>query len=136
MLVDKYGGILPKFQILFSMGNVEHYWEGNAYPDTTLTFGRNCVEYPIKPNGMTYEVFYDRTIEEWFLILPKDTMSVYFFNYDTLQHYSWETIRREYKILQRYDLSIEDLHLLDDNIVYPPSEAMKNMKMYPPYKRK
>ena len=72
-------------------------------------------------------------VEEIFKYLPKDTLSVYFFHPDTLAKYPWETIRKEYNILKRYDLSIEDMQLLDYEIAYPPTEMMKDIKMYPPY---
>jgi len=35
--------------------------------------------------------------------------------------------------LQRYDLTIRDLDILDWTLSYPPDERMKNIKMYPPY---
>ena len=35
-------------------------------------------------------------------------------------------------ILQRYYVTLDDIRRLDD-ISYPPTEAMKNIKMYPPY---
>jgi hypothetical protein len=57
---------------------------------------------------------------------------------DTINKYSWEEIQRDYKVLRRYDLSVEDFNLLykkngDSEILYPPDERMKYMKMYPPY---
>jgi hypothetical protein len=78
--------------------------------------------------------------EQFFNNLPKDTLSLFIFHTDTLTKYSWEEIRREYKILRRYDLSIEDIHRLKNKydvpkIPYPPTEIMKNMKMYPPYEK-
>jgi hypothetical protein len=62
-----------------------------------------------------------------------DTLCFFIFDTDTINHYDWETIRNEYKILQRYDLSLQDFKRLEYTITYPPSEAMKNVKMYPPY---
>lgn len=125
----------------FAIGDGRKDWRENAYPDTALTFDRRYVEHPLEANKVWYSSVFDRTFEEWMSSLPKDTASFYIFNYDTLNHYSWEVIQKEYKILQRYDLSIDDLHLLEDEygipvIVYPPSEIMKDMKMYPPYEQK
>ena len=45
----------------------------------------------------------------------------------------WETVREDYIILQRYDLSIAELEKLNWTIYYPPTEAMKDFYMYPPY---
>jgi hypothetical protein len=57
---------------------------------------------------------------------------------DTLNKYPWETIRQEYNILVRYDLSLQDMNMLrnrngDTEIQYPPDSRMRDMKMYPPY---
>ena len=38
----------------------------------------------------------------------------------------WETVREDYIILQRYDLSIAELEKLNWTIYYPPTEAMKD----------
>ncbi len=66
--------------------------------------------------------------------MVKDTLSVFFFHQDTLQKYKWQEIKDKYKILKRYDLSLNDLQNLNFSIPYPPDETMKNMKIYPPYK--
>ncbi|GHT77113.1 hypothetical protein FACS189413_19790 [Bacteroidia bacterium] len=75
---------------------------------------------------------------EWAESLPLDTFSLFLFDTDTLACYSWSEIKTEYKILQRYDLSSGDIKKLLDEydrviIPYPPTEAIKDMKMYPPY---
>jgi hypothetical protein len=56
---------------------------------------------------------------------------IYIFNQDTLNKYTWEEIQREYKVLQRYDLSSEDINLLYNKykvpeIPYPPDENEKH----------
>jgi len=38
-----------------------------------------------------------------------------------------------YSALKRYDLTLEDLQRLDWKITYPPTEAMKDVKQWPPY---
>jgi hypothetical protein len=80
-------------------------------------------------------------LENYFHKIPSDTLSVFYFHVDTINKYSWEEIRQGYKVLRRYDLSIDDLYLLYNKydipeIPYPPDERMKNMKMYPPYETK
>ena len=65
--------------------------------------------------------------------LPQDTLSVFIFKLDTLIAYNWNIIRRDYKISVRYDLSYPDLKSLGFAIPYPPTEMMKDMKMYPGY---
>ena len=64
---------------------------------------------------------------------PSGIMSLFILSCDTLAKYPWEQVREDYNILVRYDLRLQDLYKLDFKVVYPPSEAMKDMKMYPPY---
>ena len=39
----------------------------------------------------------------------------------------------QYNILQRYDLTLKDMELLKHDIYYPPTPAMRNIKMWAPY---
>lgn len=106
---------------------------GSYYPDTVLPESSEYIISDIESNRTYY---YDSGIkwEEIFSYdLPNDTMSIFIFHTDTLSKYAWGTIRNEYKILKRYDLSLEDLHALEFTVPYPPSPKMKNMKMFPPY---
>ncbi|WP_291529407.1 hypothetical protein [Bacteroides sp. UBA939] len=111
-------------------------WEdGVFYPDTILP---NIIPMPYKPfpfNKYSNANFGNPGPNEntLFAMFPTDTMSIFFFDPDTLAKYEWETIRQDYKILVRYDLSHNDLKALDWRIYYPPTEKMKNMKMYPLY---
>lgn len=45
-----------------------------------------------------------------------------------------DSVRKNVPILQRYRLKLEDLQKLDWTVPYPPTEAMKDMDIYPPYK--
>lgn len=116
-------------------------WEGGnkgvVYPDTLLSFDKKelvCIntteEYTTSRSGVP--------ITEWISSLPQDTLSIFIFSNDTLNKYSWVEIQSGYKILQRYDLSQEDFKQLSGKndipvIPYPPTDAMRYMKMYPPY---
>lgn len=57
----------------------------------------------------------------------------FFLDKDVVDNVPWETVREDYMILQRYDLSIADLEKLNWTIYYQPTEAMKDIYMYPPY---
>jgi hypothetical protein len=59
---------------------------------------------------------------------------VFIFDMDIINTIDRDTIIKNYMLLQRYDLTIEDLQRLNWQITYPPSEAMRDVKMYPPYK--
>ncbi|WCM40833.1 hypothetical protein MG290_07550 [Flavobacterium sp. CBA20B-1] len=102
----------------------------NVYPDTLIP--EQKVQLKVSPHTISYQGGLI-SIEEVFKKYNIDTLSIYFFDAYVVDNYSWETIREEYKVLKRYDLSIEDIQLLDYEITYPPTEVMKDMRMYPPY---
>lgn len=68
--------------------------------------------------------------ELYSLDAPQDTLSLFIFHKDTIAKYSWDEIRGDYKILTRYDLSLEDLKRLDFVLTYPPDERMNNIKIF------
>ena len=114
--------------------------QGGIYPDTTITFDKKNVGYPTKSGTMAYAGISNISLERWIQSFPKDTVSIFIFSKDILDKFSWFEIQSGYKILQRYDLSLEDFNRLSNKngvpvIDYPPSEAMKYMKMYPPYEQ-
>ena len=63
----------------------------------------------------------------------KDTLYVFIFEEDVLANHSWADVVDKNLVLQRYNLSLQDLQKLNWQISYPPSELMKDMKMYPPF---
>jgi len=63
----------------------------------------------------------------------KDTLYVFIFEEDVLANHSWADVVDKNLVLQRYNLSLKDLQQLNWQISYPPSEQMKDMKMYPPF---
>ena len=75
------------------------------YPDTLLDSQKPNMFYTIMPNSFIYLDSKDK----WEEVLPKDVIIIYILDKDTVDTYSWEKIRDEYKILKRFDLSIEDL---------------------------
>ncbi len=68
--------------------------------------------------------------EEVFENLTSDTLSIFIFNGDTIATYGWDVICKDYKILKRYDLSLEDFERLNWQIAYPPTQDM-NIRIYP-----
>ncbi len=87
------------------------------YPDTTVPENNDRL------GGLllgTYRYFdskkpWEKVFEE----LPKDTLSIFFFNVDTFSTYDWQVIRKEYKVLERYDLSLQDLQNSNFSVTYP-----------------
>ena len=106
-----------------------------SYPDTTLSLNRAFLGIPQNKGkeryafggiDLSWEYIYKN-------IIINDTMSVFIFDSEILENIEWKEIRDNYMILKRYDLSLEDLQKLDFTLYYPPTEAMKDIKMYPPY---
>jgi hypothetical protein len=62
-----------------------------------------------------------------------DTIMYYVLDAYTWEHESSQAIIDNYLVLQRYDLSLEDIRQLGWSLQFPPTEAMRHMKMYPPY---
>ncbi|MDR3244939.1 MAG: hypothetical protein LBT50_00720 [Prevotellaceae bacterium] len=112
--------------------------ENSVYPDILISFNKEELG---RIKAQSYFVLATwKSIESLIDKIPSDTLSIYYFHPDTLNKYSWKEIQQGYKVLRRYDLSIEDIHSLKNEydvpeIPYPPTEAMKNMKMYPPYEK-
>jgi len=99
---------------------------GSLFPDTAVS--RLRVGTPFK-QGETRTYSYSSAKENIWL----DTFCLFIFDADIFNMYEWEDIRNDYKILQRYDMSFEDIKMLQRKISYPPDERMKDIKMFPPY---
>ena len=72
--------------------------------------------------------------------LPEGILSVFIMHTDTLHHYPWTWLRETNKYIVRYDLSYDDIvkfsgfdECNEFHIPFPPTEAMRDMKMWPPY---
>lgn len=113
----------------------------DAYPDTSLikespfTKGWNYAEefrliapksygaiISIPDNSENFDDFFMK-------YLPKDTLSVFFIKADTLKRYGYDDVKTNNRISYRYDLSRTNLKAINYNIPYPPTDAMKDMKI-------
>ncbi|MCL2040056.1 MAG: hypothetical protein FWG85_06475 [Bacteroidetes bacterium] len=122
-----------------------YFTQGINYPDTTLENNPNYIDskgnrtyiagssynriFPFKTNFTTFHPY-----KSEFRYLY-DTLMVFLFDGYIIDHTIPEIIEKNYLVLQRYDLSLSDLEKLNWKIYYPPTEAMKDMKMWPPYKK-
>ncbi|MDR1054609.1 MAG: hypothetical protein LBL90_02015 [Prevotellaceae bacterium] len=59
-----------------------------------------------------------------------DTLMVYVFDAELLESRDTHIYNT---IIQRYDLSLQDLQYVNWMLIYPPSPNMSAIKMYPPY---
>jgi len=99
---------------------------GIIYPDTAIPRALGGMIYK---EGVRTSYSYSSLKENVWV----DTVSIFIFDVDTLNMYSWEEIRNGYKILQRYDMTYKEVQALQYEITYPPTEVMRNIKMYPHY---
>ena len=104
-------------------------WPG--YMDTILP-PKRPPSVTVQP-GERYYFTSQVPYEEIFQQLPRDTMSFFFFDYEIFSSLDWEEIRDNRRFLKRYDFSLEDLKRLNWTVTYPPTEAMKDIKQFPPY---
>lgn len=84
-----------------------------------------------KNNTALFNVFSGRS--DCYENTLKDTLYIFIFEEDVLANHSWADVVDKNLVLQRYNLSLHDLQQLNWQISYPPSEQMKDMKMYPPF---
>ena len=88
----------------------------HKYPDTALISNKFEMG-TIRSGGSALwhsSVPFDRLFE----LLPTDTLSIYLFHPDTLAKYDWSVIRSEYKVLKRFDVSLDDLKGNEFEVTY------------------
>ena len=62
-----------------------------------------------------------------------DTLFLFIFDANVIENTPWEVVARDYLVLRRYDLTLEDLRRLNWQVTYPPTEAMRDVRMFPPF---
>ena len=62
-----------------------------------------------------------------------DTLTAYILCEEELRSHKWDNIIKDSLWQCKYELSLQEIRVLHDTIPYPPSPAMKDMKMYPSY---
>ena len=98
------------------------------YPDTTIKEKMYFEE--VLPHSFGRATF---TTRRWNRTIVNEKMCLFIFYKDVVNSVPWETIRKDYMVLQRYDLSIDELEKLNWTVYYPPTEEMKDIDMFPPY---
>jgi hypothetical protein len=51
--------------------------------------------------------------------IKSDTLMIYVFDAHVLENTTWDTVKAEYLVLKRYDLSLKDIQKLNWAITYP-----------------
>ena len=106
------------------------------YPDTTLR-NRQDVTTPgwylgVESHNSNNDALASMTSYES-IFYSIDTLIIFVFNADTLSARGWDNVKEHNIVTQRYDLSLSDLYNLDWRLTFPPTEEMRNIKMWPPY---
>ena len=139
--------------------SISVYWAStaantSAYPDTLLpdnpvlcgTDVYELIDDSIPANGGMAVFEYPTNLDGFRRLfsrkehLPEGILSVFIMHTDTLHHYPWTWLRENNNYIVRYDLSYDDIVKFVESdvcnefyIPFPPTEAMRDMKMWPPY---
>jgi hypothetical protein len=96
------------------------------YPDTSTFVGiPNPVLDPnftkVLPNESNTQVLWGRDCLEldFKFSIPSDTIMIYVFDAEVLEETPWDTVKANYLVLKRCDLSLEDLQRMNWTINYP-----------------
>ena len=109
----------------------------HTYPDTFGGMGGGGLsspyEFKVDPNvenkyALRLGGYYETEFRDW--EIPSDTLIVYVFDAELLEAHVTHV---QNTVIQRYDLSLQDLQQVNWKLTYPPSPNMRDMKMYPPY---
>ena len=124
-----------------NQSDIPIYVEGSGeYPDTLnlLGMGGGGLSQPqwhkIYPNSQNETALQRRSAWESIFRnkeqIRSDTLMVYVFDAELLESRTTKLVNT---IIQRYDLSLQDLKHVNWTLTYPPSPNMSAIKMYPPY---
>ena len=93
--------------------------------------------------GMNNE---DKNLRQYFSTIRYGYCTEIFFSLDTVKKYGWEDVLKKNRVYQRYDLCYDDVapiqasmegydYNLDWELWFsvPPTDCMKDVKMWPPY---
>ena len=61
----------------------------------------------------------------------RSTLFLFVFDANVIENTSWDIVARDYLVLRRYDLTLEDLRRLNWQVTYPPDARMRNVRMWP-----
>lgn len=88
------------------------------YPDTALPNIRPNLK-KVLPSDYYIEFLESPDENSYFDHLPANTLSVYFFDASVFENLPWDSIKANYNVLIRMDLSVEDIQSSDLTVAYP-----------------
>jgi hypothetical protein len=110
--------------LLFSMYETSNILKSIIDANTVdMVVYANSTKRVLAGRGQPYE-------HKWFE--KYDTLIIYVLDYKKILNTN-PNIDTIDVLLQRYDLTLDDLNKINWTLSYPPDERMKDIKMYPPY---
>lgn len=122
-------------------------WFPTVYPDTCLPQSKTSYDERRKEYvNIIEDEIYSHAIPphtcDQYTWLPGDldrikycdTLSVFIISKDTLMKYGYDDLRMNYRILVRYDLAWNEARKMGFVFPYPPTNDMRDKRMFPPYK--
>ncbi|MZQ50290.1 MAG: hypothetical protein GT598_14925 [Bacteroidales bacterium] len=109
-----------KMKITNNSNSTIYFYYSFSYPDTTIRAEGNPLGSPDNYRILSGETITNPMRGSWegqFDIYS--TLMIFIFDEATLKTVPWDTIRKNYMILKRYDLSYEDLVKMDWRVTYP-----------------
>lgn len=108
---------------------------GTDLPQDSSMVNISLVEYQDDSNDRSSVIMvYSSRDERWIEAMPPDdTIRIFIIAKDVYEKKSWKEIASNYLILQRYDITAQEVLDLDKKLTYPPDERMKNIHMWPLY---
>lgn len=105
---------------------------GFGYPDTLSVHVYGAENHEIKPHESSAQYDDLRDYDGWEYVFNRiDTLMIFVLDYKGINANDGRVTSD--MIWQRYDLSLDDLEYLEWKLTYPPTPAMRYIKMYPPY---
>jgi len=90
----------------------------SPYPDTILPNSRPFLK-EVGPDERAKWESHGKWEDRINNLIPSDTLSIYLFDADTVNICGWEEVAKDYKVLKRYDLSVDDLVKMNWTVTYP-----------------
>ncbi len=108
---------VSRFWIQNNSNNGVSFLISESFPDTIVPNKEGSLLMLELGNRRPYDQ--NREWEDFFAQLPADTLSVFFFDNDTLAKYDFSQVRIDYNILKRKDISLQDLNSNSYTVTYP-----------------
>jgi len=101
------------------------YSYSNLYPDTSIPKGNYVPSGSPGPPSITiqpgesYSLLKAASLDSYFNSVTSGTMELFIFDSHTVETVSWDSVRTNYLILKRYDLTLDSIKKMNGVINFP-----------------